>query len=250
MVVHAKLVPSGDEPATNARVRLALNLLRPVLDAFVQQTLRGVPGSRAPRDADLQALLRTMLANQGMFFSGRRGEALKHHVHLLRGARNWNAHDVVLDEREARQIIETVAIVAERIGAPREVVDAVDALNAPTQASRVSKAGPHPPEGESIQVASAGAPAARPASRTSRAEPRRDANGVVLNAEELTADDVAMKRVLCPGCGIKVFEEWSAGWDSHAAHRCSGMHADTDEERKAEFRRRFGHLFRRPAKHR
>jgi len=241
---------SGDEPPTNARVRRALNVLKPVLDAFVQQTLRAIPGSRVQRDGDLQALLRTILDNQGAFFSGRPGEALKHHIHLLRGARNWNAHDVVLDEREARQIIETVAIVAERIGASREVIDAVDALNAPAPASSISKAGPLPSAGNPTPVTSAGAAAAPQASRTSRAELRRDAAGVVLNAEELTADDVAMQRVLCPGCGTKVFEEWSAGWDQHAAYRCSGMQADTHEERKVEFRRRFGHLFRRPAKRR
>jgi hypothetical protein len=250
VVVHANAGLSGDEPPTNARVRRALNLLKPVLGAFVQQTLRAVPGSRIPRDADLQAILRTMLDNQGAFFSGRPGESLKHHVHLLRGARNWNAHDVVLDEREARQLIETVAIVAERIGAPPEVIHAVDALNAPTQASSAFPAEPFPPNGNPPQVTSIQAVAAPPASRTPRAEPRRDATGVVINAEELTADDVAMKRVLCPGCGTKVFEEWSAGWDAHAAYRCSGIQADSHEERKAEFRHRFGHLFRRPAKRR
>lgn len=250
MVVHANAGLSGDEPPTNAHVRRALNLLKPVLDAFVQQTLRAVPGSRVPRDADLQALLRSMLNNQGTFFSGRPGEALKHHVHLLRGARNWNAHDVVLDEREARQIIETVAIVAERIGAPLEVIRAVDALNAPTRASSVPPAEPYTPNGNPPPVTSTRAVASPPASRTPRAEPRRDAAGVVINAGELTADDVVMQRVLCPGCGMKVFEEWSAGWDAHAAYRCSGMQADAHEERKAEFRRRFGHLFRRPAKRR
>ncbi|WP_025411321.1 hypothetical protein [Gemmatirosa kalamazoonensis] len=232
-------------------MRRALNLLKPVLDAFIRQKLAGVPGARVPRDADLQGLLRAMLDNRGTFFSGRSGEALKHNVNLLRGARNWNAHDVVLDEREARQVIETVAIVAERIGAPHEVIAATDALNAPPQALSVPPAAPSgarvPPPSPPPGTAAAGAGGSSDR-RPPRVQPRRDAAGVIVNADELTADEVALQRVLCPGCREKVFEEWSAGWDAHAAHRCAGMTADTTEERKSEFRRRFGHLFRAPAR--
>jgi hypothetical protein len=43
---------------------------------------------------------------------------------------------------------------------------------------------------------------------------------------------------------LKVFERWPEGWDAHAAHRCEGVDLGTPEERKAEFRRVLGHLFR------
>lgn len=73
---------------------------------------------------------------------------------------------------------------------------------------------------------------------------RRDVNGVIVNAAELTADDVALQRVLCPACERKVFKSWPLGWDAHAAHPCPGVAMGTDAERKAEYRRRYGHLFR------
>ena len=40
------------------------------------------------------------------------------------------------------------------------------------------------------------------------------------------------------------FRKWSAGWDAHAAHKCTGLSATTELERKDEFRTRFSHLFR------
>lgn len=73
---------------------------------------------------------------------------------------------------------------------------------------------------------------------------RRDADGAILNATDLSADDVVGERVLCPGCRQKVFVSWPEGWDAHAAHRCSGVAGRTPEERKASFKDRFGHLFR------
>ena len=73
---------------------------------------------------------------------------------------------------------------------------------------------------------------------------RRNADDVILNAAELTDTDVAMRCVLCPGCNEKIFEMWPEGWDAHAAHVCSGMSGTTGAERKAEYRRQFGYLFR------
>ena len=99
-----------------------------------------------------------------------------------------------------------------------------------------------------LAAAKAGAP--RPAAP--RADPnapespaiRRDVNGVIVNAAELTADDVALQRVLCPACERKVFKSWPLGWDAHAAHPCPGVAMGNDAERKAEYRRRYKHLFR------
>lgn len=62
----------------------------------------------------------------------------------------------------------------------------------------------------------------------------------------MRSDGVVMERVLCPACRVKVFEEWSAGWDAHAGSptACGGLTSIGEEARKAEFRARFGHLFR------
>lgn len=74
---------------------------------------------------------------------------------------------------------------------------------------------------------------------------QRGTDGTILNAAVLSADEVVHQRVLCPACMYMVFEKWPEGWDAHAAHRCEGVGpAGTPEERKAEFRRVLGHLFR------
>ena len=77
---------------------------------------------------------------------------------------------------------------------------------------------------------------------------QRGRDGTILNAAVLTADDVAGQRVLCPACMCDVFEKWPDDWDAHAAHRCGGVNDGPAEERKAEFRRVLGHLFRGPEK--
>lgn len=74
--------------------------------------------------------------------------------------------------------------------------------------------------------------------------PRLNDNGVILNAEELSAGFVTGKRVRCPGCRSLIFRSWPEGWDAHAATRCRGISASGQEARKTEFKRRFGHLFR------
>jgi hypothetical protein len=72
----------------------------------------------------------------------------------------------------------------------------------------------------------------------------RSPDGVILNAKDLTADDLVQQRVLCPACGEKTFAMWPEGWDSHAAHRCTGVRGTTPEERKAAFKGEYDHLFR------
>jgi hypothetical protein len=74
--------------------------------------------------------------------------------------------------------------------------------------------------------------------------PRTDRAGVVRNAEELRADQVIGRKVLCPACRSLVFQAWPGGWDAHAATRCRGLAAGGPAARKAEFKRRFGALFR------
>lgn len=48
----------------------------------------------------------------------------------------------------------------------------------------------------------------------------------------------------CPACGTKRFKRWPFGWDAHAAHACTGLSAVDPEERKREFKERFGDRFR------
>jgi uncharacterized protein (DUF433 family) len=74
--------------------------------------------------------------------------------------------------------------------------------------------------------------------------PRMDAAGAIVNAEELSAGQVVGKRVRCPACRMLVFRSWPEGWDAHAAMRCRGLAAGDPEARKAEYKRRFDHLFK------
>jgi uncharacterized protein (DUF433 family) len=74
--------------------------------------------------------------------------------------------------------------------------------------------------------------------------PRVDGSGVIVNAEELSVGQVVGKRVRCPACRVLVFRSWPEGWDGHAAERCRGIIGSDPEERKGEFKRRYGQLFR------
>ncbi len=74
--------------------------------------------------------------------------------------------------------------------------------------------------------------------------PRLDADGVIVNAEELSVGQVVGKRVRCPACRVLVFQSWPEGWDAHAATRCRGIQSPDPEARKSEFKRRYAQLFR------
>lgn len=73
-------------------------------------------------------------------------------------------------------------------------------------------------------------------------EPRRDEKGVIINAEELTAEEVVRQPVRCPACSDMTFKTWPEGWDTHA-DKCSGLSPGSKDERKADYRVRYGHLF-------
>jgi uncharacterized protein (DUF433 family) len=74
--------------------------------------------------------------------------------------------------------------------------------------------------------------------------PRVNASGAIINAEELSVDLVVGRRVRCPACRMLTFQAWPEGWDAHAATRCRGIPAGSAEGRKAQFKQRYGHLFR------
>ncbi len=80
-------------------------------------------------------------------------------------------------------------------------------------------------------------------SERQRALVERADDGAITNAEDLTADDLAEEKVLCPACRRKVFASWPEGWDGHAGYAC-GIAGDTPEERKANFKERYRRLFR------
>jgi len=58
-----------------------------------------------------------------------------------------------------------------------------------------------------------------------------------------TAMPTGNRSLVCPACNEHTFQRWPWGWDAHAAHRCSGLSMEDPAERKAEYRRRFAHLF-------
>jgi hypothetical protein len=74
--------------------------------------------------------------------------------------------------------------------------------------------------------------------------PQLSRTGVILNASVLTPDQLVHKCVLCPACMDKEFAMWPEGWDAHAAHKCKGVDEGSPEQRKAEYKRSLGHLFR------
>ena len=69
-------------------------------------------------------------------------------------------------------------------------------------------------------------------------------DGVITNTGDLRADQVTGRKAVCPACGRLVFQSWPEGWDSHVEHRCAGVTAVDAEARKAEFKRRYGYLFK------
>jgi len=80
---------------------------------------------------------------------------------------------------------------------------------------------------------------------TTRLKASQELDGAIVNARDLKASDVAGKRVLCPACEEFTFQMWPGGWDGHSGWKCTGIAGSDPEERKSEFRERFGYLFRR-----
>ena len=74
--------------------------------------------------------------------------------------------------------------------------------------------------------------------------PRTDDEGAIANGEELAASAVVGRKVRCPACRTLVFKSWPEGWDAHAGRRCRGLVGKDERSRKAEFKRRYQHLFR------
>ena len=75
-------------------------------------------------------------------------------------------------------------------------------------------------------------------------DPINRSDGAIINVLELRAAQVSHEKVLCPACHEFVFQKWPEGWDGHSGYKCSGLVASSIDERKAEFKDRFGFLFR------
>ena len=241
-----------DSP-TRLRVQSALDALTPFLATFVEQRVSAARGANRSGRADMQASLRTMTEQWDRAFAEVLPKSVRHYVKELSDVRARWANEAPFPDGDARRAIEATIAVAEAIGAPATLLATLRELatpeaTAPKPAPATRKPATRKAAAPKLAAAKAGAP--RPAA--SRADPnapespaiRRDVNGVIVNAAELTADDVALQRVLCPACERKVFKSWPLGWDAHAAHPCPGVAMGNDAERKAEYRRRYKHLFR------
>ena len=212
-------------------VRQALDQIKPYLAAYLEQTIgrASLTRARAGANADVQALVSVMLTHWETDFAARLSVTVRHYVHELRDIRNRWAHEEDFADDEVERAVDTARLVAKSIGAPKQVTD--------TLMKRVR--GLQRIDSDQAPAEQKPAPAVR-----STAAPKWNAHGVITNAGELTAADVALQRVTCPGCEEKVFETWPGGWDAHATHVCRGVSGATEAERKADFRRQFGHLFR------
>lgn len=220
-----------DSP-TRSIVRRALDELKPFLTAYVGQALASTHGVRCSERADTSALLALMIENWEPAFARELSPTARHYVHELRDIRNRWAHEEPFSNDEARRAVDTTRLVAKAIGAPQKVLDTLATLTAaqPPRAPMAVEMRHEPPRQPDRYAAP-------------RAMPTRDAYGVIINAPEVTAEDVASQRVLCPACDDKVFDTWPVGWDAHAAHVCRGLRQAAESERKAEYRSRFAHLF-------
>ncbi len=74
--------------------------------------------------------------------------------------------------------------------------------------------------------------------------PVPNGDDVIINTEGLTWREVINKQVKCPCCHDKVFKKWPLGWDPHSRFNCPNAHGGSPDEKQADFRKRFGHLFR------
>lgn len=74
---------------------------------------------------------------------------------------------------------------------------------------------------------------------------KRNAEGYITNAVELSYTELLNQRVLCPACNHP-FERWPFGWDAHAAsvEKCPNLESVEPKERKKEFKSRFQIMFR------
>ena len=221
------------------RTGRAFDELTPYLGSFLRREFGDGPDIQRLARADFLALLKALLDHWNGRLSGSLPSQAKHYAHLLRDVRNRCAHGGRLSDREARHALDTVALLAQLIQVPPAVTAAID--------QHLTLIGSLPSQPPPPEPPGAPAHARPPRPRSSRdavtVQPVYDGD-VIVNAEQLTADQVAMKRVRCPACGRHDFAEWPAGWDAHAAHRCTGLSAKTPEERKAEYRQRFWYLFR------
>lgn len=79
--------------------------------------------------------------------------------------------------------------------------------------------------------------------RTTHPSHRKSAHKPQATARQPAEEPSHPRARLCPACENKQFKQWPLGWDAHAAFKCSALTARTPEERKAEFRQRFGDSF-------
>ena len=250
-------------PTVNSeRIGNALQLLNQGLQIFVERSMKGHYGEgwreqadqgrrespqkhKAPSqtDWDTQALLAIIVNHWRLVFAQVLTPFDRALIFELKETRNRWAHQKPFTWDDLYRTFDSVHRLLCSIGASQALQierDKVELL----QARSDEIVAPRPPT----------SPAVSPILRAVEAVPQRsrvtaaavfDSGGTITNADELQAGDVANRRVLCPACRAKVFARWPSGWDAHAAHRCEAIQGGTEEQRKAEFQRRFARLFRR-----
>lgn len=101
-----------------ARVRQALDELRPYLSSYVAQALDGAARARRPARSDTAALLAAMVENWDVAFASRLPNVVRSYVFELRDVRNRWAHEEPFTDDEARRAEDTATLIARAIGAP------------------------------------------------------------------------------------------------------------------------------------
>lgn len=183
------------------------------------------PGERPFSGTDPRSLIKVSLSEWEAAFRLDAPSQVKQYLHLLRDVANRHAHHDSVSADEVHHALMTMRLLA--------------TLIAGTQAS--SEFDRLLSRQQSLENAASGTrqPAVMPQHRESR---RSDE---ALDPDLLDAQSAVNKRVLCPGCRVKVFKEWPKGWDAHAAFACPGVTQSDPKARKRDFRVRFAKLFRR-----
>jgi hypothetical protein len=110
---------SSESPERLA-VRKILNLLKPNLAAYVE-----VETGMSTRGQEATAAMQAIIANWETHFGKKLQRVVRTYIFELKDARNRWAHEEEFSVADVRRISETAALVAEAVGVPAPLVDAI-----------------------------------------------------------------------------------------------------------------------------
>jgi hypothetical protein len=204
--------------------RFAEPRLRESLGPAYMETLALQTNGRVMRQLppDPSVLCRVLISRWDESFSQSADDQVLDLVHAVRKARDRHSHFVTtFTDEDRRHAIGAMRLLAIKLEGPSAAAE-FDVL----LGTRLTSDGP-----------------------AGQSKAKAPHSSGYLDPEGLTAEQVQGRKLLCPACKEPIFKSWSSGWDGHAGHRCEGLSIQRPPlgdpaARKAEFKRRFRHLFR------